>query len=63
MHCNTVCYTVEYTAAQCSPDSKTRPNNAAGIWSGCWPPRTECTNKKKKKKYRSSIENKYKCRQ
>ena len=38
MHCNTLHYTVEYTATHCSSDNKTRPNNAAGMWSGYCPP-------------------------
>ena len=33
MHCNTLHYTVEYTATHCSSDNKTRPNNVAGMLS------------------------------
>ena len=31
MHCNTLYYTVEYTATHCSSNNKTRPNNVAGM--------------------------------
>ena len=33
MHCNTLHYTIEYTATHCSSDNKTRPNNVAGMLS------------------------------
>ena len=31
MHCKTLYYTVEYTAAHCSSVTKTRPNKVVGM--------------------------------
>ena len=45
MYCNTLHYTVEYTVMPCSSGNKTRPANVAGMWSGCYPPRTCCSKK------------------